>query len=144
MLDMRSADLMDLAAGLPREAERIDMRYQWIERVLKNPLIDVDAVMAPFAREVLSDLAARGQPLVLILDQSKLSARHQVLMLAVRHGERALPLLWRVSGGDRGAIGFAVQKALLDAAVPLLPEAATVCFMADRFYVHRRPDRVVP
>ena len=133
MLDVRSANLMDLAAGLPRDAERIDMRYQWIERVLKNPLIDPDAVMAPFAREVLAALAAQGRPLVLILDQSKLNARHQVLMLAVRHGERALPLLWRVEA-TAGAIGFAVQKALLDAAVPLVPEGAAVCLMADRFY----------
>lgn len=133
MLDVRSANLMDLAAGLPRAAERIDMRYPWIERVLKTPLIAPDAVMAPFAREVLAALAAQGQPLVLILDQSKLNDRHQVLMLAVRHGERALPLLWRVEATE-GAIGFAVQKALLDAAVPLVPQGATVCLMADRFY----------
>ena len=39
MLDVRSANRMDSAAGLPRDAERIDMRYQWIERVLKNPLM---------------------------------------------------------------------------------------------------------
>ena len=93
MLDVRSANLMDLAAGLPRDADRIDMRYQWISRVLMNPLIDPDAVMAPFAREVLCRLAGEDQPLVLILDQ--LNGRHQVLMLAVRYGERALPVLWR-------------------------------------------------
>jgi hypothetical protein len=29
---VRSANLMDLAAGLPREADRTDMRYQWITR----------------------------------------------------------------------------------------------------------------
>jgi hypothetical protein len=61
MLDVRSANLMDLAAGLPRDAEHIDMRYQWISRVLMNPLIDPDAVMAPFAREVLSRLAGEDQ-----------------------------------------------------------------------------------
>jgi hypothetical protein len=133
MLDVRSANLMDLAAGLPRDVERIDMRYQWISRVLMNPLIDPDAVMAPFAREVLCRVGQEGQPLVLIMDQSKLSDRHQVLMLAVRYGERALPLLWRVQATE-GAIGFSVQKALLDAAVPLLPEGAEVCLMADRFY----------
>jgi hypothetical protein len=139
MLDVRSANLMDLAAGLPRDAERIGplgnakryMRYQWISRVLMNPLIDPDAVIAPFAREVLCRLAGEDQPLVLILDQ--LSDRHQVLMLAVRSGERALPLLWRVEATE-GAIGFAVQKALLDAAVPLLPDGAEICLMADRFY----------
>jgi hypothetical protein len=129
MLAVRSANLVDLAAGLPRDAERIDMRYQWISRVLMNSLIDPDAVMAPFAREVLSRLVSDDQPLVLILDQSKLNDRHQVLMLAVRHGERALPVLWRVE-----AIGFPVQRDLLDAAAPLLPEGAELCLMADRFY----------
>jgi len=29
MLDVRSANLMELAAGLPLEADRTDMRYQW-------------------------------------------------------------------------------------------------------------------
>jgi hypothetical protein len=133
MLDVRSANLMDLAAGLPRDVDRIDMRYQWISRVLMNPLIDPDAVIAPFAREILSRLAVADQPLILIMDQSKLNDRHQVLMLAVRSGDRALPLMWRVEATE-GAIGFAIQKALLDAAVPLLPEGAEICLMADRFY----------
>ena len=37
MLALRSANLMDLAAGLPRAAERLDIRDQWISRVLMNP-----------------------------------------------------------------------------------------------------------
>jgi hypothetical protein len=49
-----------------------------------------DAILEPFAREALERAAADGQPVVLILDQ--LSDRHPVLMLAVRYGERALPL----------------------------------------------------
>ena len=48
MLDVRSANLMDLAASLPRSADRLDMRYQWISRLLGNDLIEVDAVMAPY------------------------------------------------------------------------------------------------
>ena len=40
MLEVRSANLMDLAAGLPRDADRTDMRYQWIIRLLGNPLGD--------------------------------------------------------------------------------------------------------
>src|SRR5437763_1551593 len=53
-LDVRDVNLMELAAALPRAAERLDMRYQWISRLLGNPLIDPDAMMAPFAREVLA------------------------------------------------------------------------------------------
>jgi hypothetical protein len=89
---------MTLAAFLPRTAERADMRYQWIARFIDNHRVDCDAVMEPFARAVLATAAASGR-VVLIMDQTKASERHQVLMLAVRFGERALPLACR---GDRG------------------------------------------
>jgi len=141
MLEVRSANLMDLAAGLPRDADRTGpsgnaqryMRYQWIIRLLGNPLVISDAVMEPFAREVLERAAADGEPLSLILDQSKMSDRHQVLMLAVRWGGRALPLAWRVEATE-GAIGFDTQRALLEAVVPWLPEQAGVRLLGDRFY----------
>jgi hypothetical protein len=103
MLDVRSANLMELAAGLPREADRTDMRYQWITRLLGNPLVVSDEIMEPFSREVLERAGAGGQPIVLILDQSKMSDRHQVLMLALRWGERALPLAWRVEEARSGS-----------------------------------------
>src|SRR3954466_4314206 len=72
MLDVRSANLMDLAAGLPRQADRTGpsgnaqryMRYQWITRLLGNPLSD--EFMEPFSREVLEGAAATGEPLSLI------------------------------------------------------------------------------
>jgi hypothetical protein len=101
MLDVRSANLMELAAGLPREADRTDMRYQWITRLLGNPLVISDEIMEPFSREVLERAAAGGQPIVLIL--SKVSDRHQVLMRALRCGERALPLAWRVEEARSGS-----------------------------------------
>src|SRR3982751_2575036 len=62
MLSERSANLMALAAALPREPGRVDMRYQWIVRVLANPLIACDAVMLPFAREVLAQAQAEARP----------------------------------------------------------------------------------
>src|SRR5918993_4445227 len=118
-------------SGGPRDADRTGplgnaqryMRYQWIIRLLGNPLVISDEVMEPFAREVLERAAADGEPLSLILDQSKMSDRHQVLMLALRWGERALPLAWR--GEETGGrIGFDTQKALLDAVAPWLPGQA--------------------
>src|SRR5215210_999675 len=36
-LDVRDVNLMELAAARPRAAERLDMRYQWISRLLGNP-----------------------------------------------------------------------------------------------------------
>jgi hypothetical protein len=89
MLSERSANLMDVAAALPRPADRVDMRYQWISRLLGNSLVDVDAVMAPHAREVLAHLAADGRTIVLMIDQTQVSARHQVIMVAARAGAAA-------------------------------------------------------
>ena len=132
ILEVRSANLMALAAALPREADRADMRYQWIARFIDNDLVDCDEVMEPFAREVLARAAASGR-IVLIMDQTKASDRHQILMLSLRFGERALPLAWRVEATE-GAIGFARQKELLDVVLAWLPPGAEVCLMADRFY----------
>jgi hypothetical protein len=140
MLDVRSANLMDLAAGLPRAADRTDMRYQWITRLLGNPLVVSDEIMEPFAREVLEQASALGNAVVLILDQSKFSDRHQVLMLALRFGERAVPLAWRIEATE-GAIGFETQKALLEAVAPWLPEGPA---HGRPLLRHRQPDRLVP
>src|SRR4051794_41693094 len=109
MLDVRSANLMDLAASLPRAAERPDMRYQWISRLLGNALVEVDAVMAPYAREVLARLAADGRTVVLMIDQTRATERHQVVMVAARVGGRALPLAWRGKAA-RGAGGLPRQR----------------------------------
>lgn len=133
MLDVRCANLMDLAASLPRAAERIDMRYQWISRLLGNEHIDVDWVMAPFAAEVLARAAADGRRLILIMDQTKANDTQQAVVIAVRVGGRSLPIAWRVKETE-GAIGFPEQKATLDVVLKLLPDAASIVLMGDRFY----------
>lgn len=88
-------------------------------RVLANPLIKSNAAMLPFASGVLAlvqtDTGPEGR-VDLILDQSRVSERHQVLMLALRWGERGLPLAWRVEETE-GAIGFGVQKGRHDVVV---------------------------
>jgi hypothetical protein len=132
MLHARTANLMALAASLPLPTERADMRYQWIARFIDNERVVCDSVMEPFGREVLAKAAEAGR-VTLIMDQTKASDRHQILMLSLRFGERALPLAWRVEATD-GAIGFGCQKALLTAITPWLPPEAKICLMADRFY----------
>jgi preprotein translocase subunit SecB len=52
--------------------------------VLANDLVCCDEVMTPFAREILAQLCESGEPIPLILDQTKASDRHQILMLSVR------------------------------------------------------------
>jgi len=133
MLDVRSANLMDLAASLPRQAERLDMRYQWISRVLGNALIDVDEVMSPYVREILGRLVGAGRRLVLIIDQTQANEMQQAVVVAARVGERSLPLAWRVKK-TQGAIGFAEQREALEVVAGLLPEGVRPVLMGDRFY----------
>ncbi len=133
MLDVRSANLMDLAASLPRATGRVDMRYQWIERLLANARVDVDWVMAPYVGAAVAEISATGQTLVLMIDQTQASARHQVLMVSLRAGGRALPVAWRVRQ-TKGAIGFVAQRELLIQVAALLPEGTAVVLMGDRFY----------
>jgi hypothetical protein len=132
-LDVRGVNLNELAAALPRAAARLDMRYQWISRLLGNDLIGIDEVMAPFAREVLARSAAGGQSLVLMIDQSKVNDAHQMVMISLRVGERALPLAW-VCKKTQGAIGFGDYRRALEAVRALLPEGVRVMLMGDRFY----------
>ena len=133
MLQVRSANLMEVAACLPRPAERLDSRYQWIKRFLANARVVSDAVMAPYGREVLARLSAQGQTVVLLIDQTKVSERHQVVMVAVRLGGRALPLAWRVRE-TQGAIGFAEPREALQAVARLLPTGIRPVLIGDRFY----------
>jgi hypothetical protein len=132
-LDVRSVNLMELAAAVPRAAERLDMRYQWISRLLGNVHIDVEAVMAPYAREVLARACAGSRALVVIIDQSKVNDAHHMVMVSLRVGERALPLAWRVKK-THGAIGFREQRNALATVAALLPEGVRPTLMGDRFY----------
>src|ERR1044072_56940 len=69
MLQVRRAILRAGAACLPRPAERLDSRYQWIKRFLANAHVISDAVMAPSGREGLARLSAPGQTVVVLIDQ---------------------------------------------------------------------------
>jgi len=133
MLDVRSANLMELAAGLPREIAAVEHRYQYIERQLKNDEIVPDEVIKSYAFEVIERLAASGQTVILQMDQSHINDMNEVLMLSVRLRKRALPVAWRVRS-TQGNIGFPVQKELLDSVLAWLPDNVTIMLAADRFY----------
>src|SRR3954470_17740518 len=86
--DIPSVNRWERAPALTRAAERLDMRYQWISRLLGNARIDVEAVMAPYAREVLARACAGSRTLVVIIDQSKVNDAHHMVMVSLRVGER--------------------------------------------------------
>lgn len=131
MLHVRSANTMDLAAELPLETDRIDMRYQWISRLLSNDFICPYKVMKPFACQVLR--SQKEQIIILTIDQTQASKNFQILMISVRFGKRAIPLAW-CARKTQGNIGFEDQEKLLEIVSLYLPKDKSVVLMGDRFY----------
>lgn len=133
MLVERTANTMDLAAALPRDTERIDMRYQFIWRTLSNRFINEGAIMQQIAKPILEKLAKNQKTVVLLMDQTTAGNGDEILMLALRIENRGLPLFWHVEK-TQGNIGFKHQKEILDRVASILPPAAKVVLMGDRFY----------
>ena len=133
MIEGQTPNTVELANLLPLPTERQDMREQWLRRLLKNPLVISTAVMEPFARHELARAAGNGQTVLLSLDQTDLGDRMAVLMVSVRSGDRALPLVWIAEVGAAN-IGFEGQRKVLDQVLGWLPKGAEVLLSADRFY----------
>ena len=58
VLDVRSANLMELSAALPRHIGTKDHRYQYVSRVLSNSHIDCAEIMQAYAGDVFTRLAS--------------------------------------------------------------------------------------
>ncbi len=143
MLEVKNANLMELAAALPREIDMAYDRYQYIERQLKNAKTDADTIIKPYALEVIERLSARGETVILQMDQSHINDMNEVLMRSVHVRKRALPLAWRVKS-TQGNIGFSAQQELLDSVKAWLPEDVAVLLAADRFYGTAATHRLLP
>jgi len=133
MLTCRSVNTSELLAVLPRQTRDPESRFRYINRWLKNPLIDPVAVMGGFIPEIAALVGANGQTVVLMMDQSKISDGFECLMVSLRVGERAIPVAWTVRQA-KGSLGFSVQQPLLDAVSAMLPKECDVLLAADRFY----------
>jgi len=62
--------------------------------------------------KITTSLAKDQHLLLLMIDQSKVNATFEVLMVTVRLRKRAVPLFWIVKEAKVG-IGFSKQKTLL-------------------------------
>ena len=135
LLESPNANGMELAASMDIDSDRQLTRYQRLVRGLKNELIDPDEVMRPYVGEVLRHLTRDGSQPVLVIDQSKATNRypHEMVMVAVRVGNRAVPCSWRCVPTE-GNISWPKQREALEAARQALPEGVVPVLMGDRFY----------
>jgi Transposase DDE domain len=133
MLEAQTPNTVELSNLLPLDTERQDMREQWLRRLLTSPALCCEEVMTPFAEDSLQQAMSNGQTILLSMDQTDLGDRMAILMLTIRIGGRALPLIWTAEEGSAN-IGFARQKHLLEQVLAWIPKGAEVMLLADRFY----------
>ncbi|GHT93279.1 hypothetical protein FACS1894122_08270 [Alphaproteobacteria bacterium] len=132
VLTTRSANSGEWMAVLPRESSD-KSKEKWISHVLSSPLIDCPQIMRRYAFEVVEKLARNGQTVVLMMDQSQIKHDLQCLMISLRFGKRAIPILWKVVK-TKGNIGFEDQEELLARVKEMMPPEVDILLSADRFY----------
>ena len=129
----RSANTSEWCAILPRVDCADKSKEQYVSRFLSNPLVAPVRVMEGFVPEIIRHAARNGQTVILMLDQSKISAGFECLMVSLRIGDRAIPVAWRVIATE-GPIGFDIQEPLLEDVARMVPEGVRILLAADRFY----------
>lgn len=125
----RSVHLSQIAAKLPWRAALLS-NVQRLTRFLQNGGFRVRPWYRPLVQPLLAETAQHG-PLRLILDASKVSAHHRLLMVALAYRKRALPIAWTWVDSSRGHSSAFKQLALLDYVRRLLPEDAQVLVVGD-------------
>ena len=133
MLECQTANTMELANALPMPDIKKEARCQIVWRYLKNENVNCEVIISPAAKNVLHIIHCSGEPIILSMDQTEVSSRYAILMIAVKFGNRALPIAWHVEIGEAN-IGYKHQEMLLERVKKLLPENGQVLFSADRFY----------
>lgn len=130
MVCSKSVHLTMIAQQIPGIGKKLS-KAQRLARWLDNRNVDVRAWYAPLAQGLL-EAAWRSQPLVrLVIDGTKVSQGHQLLMVALTYRRRSLPIAWTWVACRKGHSSGRVQRALLASVHRLLPEQAQVLVLGD-------------
>ena len=125
----RSVHLSKIANKLPSPAT-LPSTTRRMSRVLDNGHIRVRPWYKPLAQELLTRAAESGE-IRLIVDGSKVGFKHQLLMVALAFGRRALPVAWTWVPSARGHSSALKQRALLGYVQRLVPPDARVVVVGD-------------
>ncbi len=124
-----SVHLTKMANKLPGKAQR-QSREQRFRRFLKNASVRVRTWYEPIAMRLLEG-AAKQDEIRLIIDATKVTAHHQLLMVALAYRRRALPIAWTWIRKARGHSSGNKQLALLNYVRSLLPSNSKVFLLGD-------------
>jgi len=132
----RSVQTGRLASYVPLRVKRVSI-VRRMERFLANPGVLVRDWYAPLASALLAKASRSGQ-VALIIDGSKVSFTHQLLLVAVAYHGRALPIAWTWVAQGRGHSSQTQQLALLSYVRRLVRPGVAVSLVGDTEFGHTR------
>jgi hypothetical protein len=130
----RSVQLKLAARKVPIRAKQLSIVKRF-GRFLNNAQVQARAWYYPFASGMLR-LAGVGGCIRLIIDASKVSGSHRLLMVSLAYRRRSLPIAWTWVRSSRGHSTTAKQVKLLAYVQGLLPEGVKVSLVGDGQFDH--------
>jgi hypothetical protein len=134
ILGARSVQTGRLAAHIPLYIKKLSI-VRRMERFLDNGAIRVRTWYEPIARWLVSAASASGE-IALVLDSSKVSAHHRLVVVGVAYHRRVIPLVWSWVRSSRGHSTTHLQIALLSYVRSLLPVGVRVSLVGDCEFGH--------
>jgi hypothetical protein len=123
-----------MAAHVPVAAKKMSIVRRF-ERFLSNSAVRVREWYEPVARSIIAAASVAGQ-IHLVLDTTKVSAHHRLLMVGVAYRRRVLPLAWTWVPTSRGHSSTTKQVALLSYVRSLIPPGIQVSLVGDCEFGH--------
>lgn len=134
MFQARSVQLNLAARKVPIRAKKLSIVRRF-ERFLKNDAVRVRDWYHPFASSLLQAAAVVGN-VRLIVDASKVSHGHRLLMVSLAYRHRSLPIAWTWVRSSREHSSTTKQVKLLAYVYGLLPPGIKVSLVGDCEFDH--------
>lgn len=125
-----------IAAHMPICAKKQSL-IRRLERFLDNGAVRVRAWYEGVAKDLLAAASVAGE-VHLIIDSTKVSFNHQLLLVALAYRRCALPIAWTWVPHKRGHSTMHKQLALLSYVRDLLPSGVQVSSVGDCEFGHSR------
>jgi hypothetical protein len=130
----RSVQTGRIAAYVPVAAKKMSI-VRRLERFLDNAAVRVRDWYEPIALGIIAAASVAGE-IHLVLDTTKVSAHHRLLIVGVAYRRRVLPLAWTWVRTSRGHSSSSKQVALLSYVWGLIPDEVKVSLVGDCEFGH--------
>ena len=139
ILESKSVYLSVIASNLPIRAKKLSIAKR-LERFVDNEAVEVEKWYHPWVTWLLQSASISGT-IHLVIDSTKVTAKHRQIMVSVAYQRRTLPIIWDWVCHARGHCTTQLQIDLLRRLHPLIPSHVHVSLAGDgersfNFYRH--------